>query len=218
MTDTSVPGEMPSGLAEEQRKRIVDRHRDSLHRFGHSPAALYWSSREVQEIRFRMLCDIGIEAGDSVLDVGCGFADLKSWIERWRCPVRYTGIDLSPDILAVASREQPDARLICGDIFDLEAEPESYDWVLLSGALNEALMDEGRYARAVIARMFQLARRGAAFNLLNARYMAMFSFGLQRFDPEAMLAYCRSLSPHCELHDDYLDNDFTIWMRRQADA
>ena len=202
-------------LSDVQRQRIVERHRDSLTRFGHSPAALYWSSREVQELRFRVLCDIGIAAGDSVLDVGCGFADLKGWIERWRWPVRYAGIDLSPDILEVAAREHPDARLVCGDIFDLRAQPESYDWVLLSGALNEIMGDQGRYARAVIARMFHLARKGVAFNLLNARYVTMFSFGLQRFDPDEMLAYCRMLTPHCELRDGYLDNDFTIWMRRQ---
>ncbi len=201
-------------LTAGQRKRIVDRHRDSLTRFGRSPAALYWSSREIQEIRFRILCEIGIAAGDSLLDVGCGFADLKGWIGRWRFPVAYTGIDLSPEILAAAADEQPDAHLVCGDIFDFEAGSESYDWVVLSGSLNEALDDDGRYARAVIARMFALARRGVAFNLLDARHRAMFSFGLQRFDPDEMLAYCRTLSPHCQLHDDYLDNDFTIWMRR----
>ena len=207
-----MPEDIQPRLSDEQRQRIVDRHRDSLTRFGHAPAALYWSSREVQELRFRMLCDIGIAAGDSVLDVGCGFADLKGWIERWRCPVRYTGIDLSPDLLAVAAREYPDARLLRGDIFDLRAQPESYDWVVLSGALSEPLSDEGRYAKAVIARMFQLARKGIAFNLLDARTKLLFSFGLQRFDPADMLAHCRSLTPHCQLHDDYLDNDFTIWM------
>jgi Methyltransferase domain len=207
--------DMDFRLSEAQRKHIVSRHRDSLIRFGRSPSALYWSSREIQELRFRILCDIGIEAGDSLLDVGCGFADLKSWIERWHCPVRYTGIDLSPDILAIAAQEQPDARLVCGDIFDLGAQPESYDWVLLSGALNESLGDGGNYARAVIARMFQLARKGVAFNLLNARHRVMFRFGLQLFDPDEMLAYCRTLAPACMLRDGYLDNDFTIWMRKQ---
>jgi Methyltransferase domain len=209
-----MSGDMDCRLTDAQRRRIVDRHRDSLIRFGRSPNALYWSSREIQELRFRILCDIGIEAGDSLLDVGCGFADLKSWIERWRCPVRYTGIDLSPDILAVAAQEQPDARFVCGDIFDLLAQPASYDWVMLSGALNEALTDGGNYARAVIARMFHLARKGVAFNLLNAR-RALFAFGLQRFDPGEMLAYCRSLARDCVLRDGYLDNDFTIWMRKQ---
>lgn len=212
MTETSVPDDISSRLADAQRQRIVDRHRDSLTRFGHAPAALYWSSREVQELRFRMLCDIGFVAEDSVLDVGCGFADLKAWIEQRLGPVRYTGIDLSPDLLAVAAREHPEARLVQGDIFDLRAQPESYDWVVLSGALSEPLSDEGRYARAVIARMFQLARKGVAFNLLDARTRFLFSFGLQRFDPAEMLDYCRSLTPHCQLHDDYLDNDFTIWM------
>ena len=207
-----MPEDIQPRLTDAQRRCIVDRHRDSLARFGHAPAALYWSSREVQELRFQVLCDIGIAAGDSVLDIGCGFADLKGWIEHWRCPVGYTGIDLSPDLLEVAAREYPDARLVRGDVFDLKVPPASYDWVMLSGALSEPLGDEGRYAKAAIARMYLLARKGVAFNMLDARTRILFSFGLQRFDPADMLAYCRSLSPHCLLHDDYLENDFTIWM------
>jgi len=58
------------GVKKEQRKRIVDRHRDSLSRHGYHPNALYWSSREIQEIRFEVLAGIGIGNGDSVLDVG----------------------------------------------------------------------------------------------------------------------------------------------------
>lgn len=199
-------------MKSEQRKRIVDRHRDSLTRYGHHPNALYWSSREIQELRFAILASIGIEAGDSLLDVGCGFADFKGWFETYRGALDYTGVDLSPDLLEVARQRHPDAALHCGDIFDMDVAERSFDWVILSGALNEQLHDDGHYARRVIGRMYALCRKGTAFNLLDARHLK--AHDLQSHLPQVMLEYCRSLCTECSLIDDYLDNDFSILMRR----
>jgi len=80
---------------QKQRQRIIDKHRDSLTRFGYHPNALYWSGRDIQEIRFKVLADIGIQDGDSVLDVGYGFGDFKSWAIEQDIQLNYTGIDLS---------------------------------------------------------------------------------------------------------------------------
>jgi len=199
-------------MKKEQRKRIVDRHRDSVTRHGYHPNALYWSSLEIQEIRFKTLAEIGIESGDSVLDVGCGFADFKNWSVGQGRTLDYTGIDLSPDLLAEAKKRHADATLIEGDLFDMAFSAKSFDWVILSGALNENLHDDGAYARRVIESMYALCRKGVAFNLLDARHLN--AHDLQSHQPDEMLAFCRSLCPNCTYRDDYLDNDFTVYMRR----
>jgi len=199
-------------MKKEQRKRIVDRHRDSLTRFGYSSHALYWSSREIQELRFKVLAEIGIESGDSVFDVGCGFADFKLWFEKQSGALDFTGIDLSPDLVSEASKRHPDAELIVGDLFDMAFAEKSFDWVILSGALNELLHDDGDYARRSITRMFELCRKGVAFNLLNARHFR--PHDLQTHLPEEMLAFCHELTSDCMLREEYLKNDFTIYMRR----
>lgn len=199
-------------MKKEQRKRIVDRHRDSLTRHGYSSHALYWSSTGIQQLRFSVLAGIGIEPGDSVLDVGCGFADFKGWFERQRGQIEYAGIDLSPDLLHEAEKRHPATTLIEGDLFDMNFHDQSFDWVILSGALNEQLYDEGVYAYKVIDRMFKLCRKGVAFNLLDARHLI--AHDLQSHDPERVLEFCQSLTPDCGICDDYLKNDFTIYMRR----
>jgi len=199
-------------MKKEQRKRIVDRHRDSLTRYGYHPNALYWSSREIQEIRFRVLAEIGIESGDSILDVGCGFADFNRWIVEQGKPVCFTGIDLSPDLIRVARGKHPDAELLCGELADFDFKSGSFDWVILSGAMNEQLHDGGSYARRMIAAMYDLCRKGVAFNMLDARHLR--AHDLQSVDPYQMLDYCTALCPDVELHDDYLANDFTIYMVR----
>lgn len=202
-------------MNEQQRQRIVARHRDALLRHGLQPAALYWSSREIQETRFRVLAEIGLASGCSVLDVGCGFGDLARYLAHQGLEFDYTGIDLSPDLIQAGRGHDPRLTLLEGDIFDLPAEPERYDYVLLSGALNENLADQGAYAFAVIERMFELCRVGVAFNLLDARNAWIASRpDLQSHQPDTVLAFCRGLTAHCQLRDDYLDNDFTVYLRR----
>lgn len=200
-------------MHELQRKRIIERHRDSLKRHGYHPHALYWSGREVQEIRFRVLADIGIAAGASVLDVGCGFADFNDWTARAGRPVRYTGIDLSPDLIAMARERHPELPLYIGELADGGFEPASFDWVVLSGALNEQLHDGGAYAHRMFLQMYALCRSGVAFNLLDGRSLQ--THDLQSLIPEEELAFCRSITPRSKLVQGYLANDFTIYLYRE---
>ena len=198
-----------------QRQFLIDAHRDSLHKHGYSPMTLFWESRGLQWVRFRVLSEIGIGSGDSLLDVGCGFGDLRSWLLAQGIEVEYTGIDLSPDLVEKARTLHARAQFYEGDIFDLEADAQSFDWVLLSGTLNWQLHDDGDYARRVIVRMYELCRKGVAFNMLNAQCWSRKQlFGLVAFDPDLMLDFCRQLTPDCHLRCDYADRDFTIYMRR----
>ncbi len=194
------------------RKRIIDRHSDSLLRFGHHPNALYWSSKEIQELRFQVLSEIGVHSGDAVLDVGCGFADLKRWFAEQGLEVKYTGVDISPHLIGVAQENNPEVDLFIGELPEMDFADASFDWVLLSGALNEPYQDEGRYAKGIVGLMYRMSRKGVAFNLLNAEVVK--AHDLQSFVPTEILSFCEGLYPDCELRLDYLDNDFTIYLRK----
>ncbi|PIW45916.1 MAG: SAM-dependent methyltransferase [Zetaproteobacteria bacterium CG12_big_fil_rev_8_21_14_0_65_54_13] len=198
-----------------QRQRLIERHRDSLDMHGYSPDALFWSSRGLQKVLFRVLAEIGVSTGDSLLDVGCGFGDLHSWLRGSGKAVDYTGIDLSPDIIAAGARMNPGLRLLSGELFDFDWSPQTFDWVVLSGTLNWDLGDDGEYTRRVIRRMFQLCRQGVAFNMLNVRRFDAAVLGdMKAHDPVAVLDFCRAISPDCYCRNDYLPDDFTIYIRR----
>ena len=199
-----------------QRKRMIERHQQSLSHFGYSSEALFWESRKLQTIRFKVLAEIGIKADDSLLDVGCGFGDLNSWLSAHDLPVEYFGIDLSQDILNKGIELNQRLRLLQGEIFDFDWPAQSFDWVLLSGTLNWKLGDDGEYARRVIRRMFKLCRSGVAFNMLDNRELDSSTLcDLFAYDPGEMLAFCEDITPDCELRCDYHDNDFSIYMRRR---
>lgn len=198
-----------------QRQRIQDRHRDALLRHGWHPNALYWSNLSVQETRFAVLAEVGLQAGDRVLDVGCGFGDLAVFLRMRGHDVAYTGIDISPELIAAGRERYPGITLHEGDLLELDPTPQSFDVVMLSGALNEGLGDGGDYARRVIETMYQSCRRAVAFNLLDARNDWIASRpDLQAFEPKAMLDFCQTFAAHCELREGYLDNDFTLFLRR----
>lgn len=205
----------------QQRKRIIDSQRDAWLRYGYHPHALYWSDLNIQHLRFAQLQKIGMQSGDSVLDVGCGFGDLAGYLSLQGIKSRYTGIDLSPELLAEGRKRYPESCLLEGDLFDINPEPESFDYVLMSGALNRDLQDKGSYAYKTLRLMFAICRKGMAFNLLDARHEWIKGrWDLQSFLPDEVLRFVKQFTPKpvaVQLVDDYLDNDFTIlvWKDRR---
>ena len=203
----------------EQRDRIIKRHRHSVWMYGQGPQALFWENRRVQELRFDILLRCGVKAGDSVLDVGCGFADLYHYMENRGLDVDYTGIDLSPDMIDAATMRAPDLKLYAGDMFDFNPPEQAYDWVLLSGALNEPLQDDGAYVQAMLPRLYAACRKGMAFNLLNAEYAwsGQQLCTLQAYRPGEIMAGLGLLSPFTHLCVGYMDVDasYLVWRNEQ---
>ncbi len=203
----------------EQRERIIKRHHHSIWMHGNNPLALYWESREVQEIRFEVLLGCGVKTGDSVLDVGSGFSDLFHFMKTKGLEIDYSGIDLSPDMIEIALGRTPALSLFQGDLFDFDPPEKSYDWVLLSGALNEPLQDKGAYLRAILPRLYSTCRKGLAFNLLNDDYdwTEQERFMLQAWKPDEIMAQLNTLSEHTLMRADYLNTDasYFVWRERQ---
>lgn len=223
---------MKSLLSEKQRLRIQTRHKKSIEQFGYQPQALFWSDREIQQIRFEKLVEIlpapfceerGVQRPWKILDVGCGFSDMRTFLHERGIAVEYCGLDLSEDMVQSARFQHPNIEVHQGDLFDFNPGDASFDVVFLSGALNEVVETEieqtaqfrGRYAKAVIQRMYQACRFGVAFNLLDARHPWVKSRDdLQSFLPEEMVAYCQSFANKVSLQEGYLENDFTVYLHK----
>ncbi|WP_040725423.1 bifunctional 2-polyprenyl-6-hydroxyphenol methylase/3-demethylubiquinol 3-O-methyltransferase UbiG [Thiomicrorhabdus sp. Kp2] len=216
-------------LSKKQRLRIQTRHKVSVERYGYQPQALYWSSREIQEIRFQKLIEILPSPKTlkhqawSLLDVGCGFADLVGYLERNNYFPDYTGIDVSPDMVRGAQSMHPQKTILEGELSELGFTDNQFDYVFLSGALNEVVETEiegtaefqGNYAKSVIMAMYKICKKGVAFNLLNSQNAWVKSrFDLQSFLPNEIEHFCASFVDEVVLIEGYLENDFTIYLRK----
>ena len=218
-------------LSDKQRLRIQTRHKVSVERYGYQPQALYWSNRDIQEIRFQKLIEILPTSKAlkhqawSVLDVGCGFADLVNFLERQAYFPDYIGLDLSPEMVLGAGAMHPNITLFEGELAECAFEQNQFDYVMLSGALNEVVETEvegtvefmGSYAKSVIKEMYRICKKGVAFNLLDSRNEWVKSrFDLQSFLPNEIAQFCEGFADEVIVVDGYLENDFTLYLKKHS--
>lgn len=178
-----------------------------------SAEALGWAKHEGQERRFKALCDGLIMNNTSVLDIGCGYGDLKIYLDQHYQQVIYTGIDITNTFLEEAHKRlshHPNVTLLQGDVFDSEL-PLS-DYVLASGIFGVKIQDVSPYL-ALIQKMYASARKAACFNMLTTAE----NKNLVVFRKEEIATYCKGFAPHCQIVEGYLPNDFTVRLLKNID-
>jgi SAM-dependent methyltransferase len=90
-----------------------------------------------------------VPVGSDVLELGCGAGfDAVELADRRR----YTGVDISPAMIAAAARRVPDATLIRADLTTVELEPSSFDAVVSLYVFGHLPADEHGPALERVAR------------------------------------------------------------------
>lgn len=80
-----------------------------------------------------ILAELEKEDFTDVLDAGCGTGAVIALLAERHPDKHYTGIDLSPKMIAVASGKGiKNVRFVCGDCENLPFEPESFDVITCS--------------------------------------------------------------------------------------
>lgn len=182
----------------------------SEHQMG--PEALNWGSRYSQELRFRILAEIGMPTGASVLDVGCGLGDFHEWQKNEGLQLKYHGVDFTPSMVQAAQERFTDAAFKLGNLCD--DDHEIYDFVVASGIFYLRREAPQIYLEHTVEKLFLRCRQGIAFNSLSI-WSPRQDQGEFYADPLKTLDFCRKLSPFVTLRHDYLPGDFTIHLRRQ---
>lgn len=91
----------------------------------------------------------------SVLEVGCGFGRVGASIVAHWPYVAYTGMDVSPDLVAAAQRRIPNGELICADLATWEPDRQ-WDLVVSVSVLGHILPED---VAGVIRKMRRWAKR-----------------------------------------------------------
>ena len=177
--------------------------------------ALDWGSRASQEQRFAVLASIGDLDGARVLDVGCGQADFHAWLLARDIRCDYTGLDLSPAMIAHCRARFPDQTFEVCNILEQDPPAENYDFVFASGIFYLRRHEPERYLRAMIERMFALCRRGMAFNSLSSWNEPDAGSDEYHADPSHALSIAARLTPKLILRHDYHPGDFTLLLHRE---
>ena len=178
-----------------------------------------WPSVTEQELCFSGLLWL-YKPTQSILDVGCGRADLYEFLRAiyTNNKINYIGIDSNANILQIAERKYPilQKRLINSDILSYDSEFINYehDWVFASGIFNlQEHSDQIEYTKLVIDKMMQLAKVGIAFNLLTADLSSLSELDAKRYiqhDPAFWLDYLIKKYTRVISRSDYMKGDITF--------
>lgn len=189
------------------------RHRIDTYQSG-TVKALGWKREESQLKRFEVLSQVGDLSGCSVLDVGCGYGDLKNFLDKRFENLTYIGIDQMPEFIATAReryQDSPDTYFYQTD-FTTVTFPQ-FEYVLASGALGYRCNNPDFYLD-MIKKMYETATQAVAFNMLDAARFQEDEL-LVGHDCEKIMSFCHTLSPRTKMVKGYLDDDFTIMIGKE---
>ena len=170
-----------------------------------SPVAVGWlDGKQNQAKRFETLLDIGVQEGDSILDLGCGLGHMVEHLEKIGLNVRYTGIDTNKRSIQQAYQFR-EATYIHGTIFDIQ---DRYDWGLASGVFNVEFPKLEMLE--TISELLSKANKGVAFNLLSNS--ANNNLTYENYIPKEIISH---LKGDISIVENYgVENDFTIYIKK----
>src|ERR1700739_1074782 len=147
----------------------IERYNQRLDKFGYSPESLGWGGgKERQFVRFKALTEIGVEKHDSLLDVGCGFADLYEYLKLNEFNGQYLGVDINGNLLDLARKEHQGVNVEKINILEEDINRQ-FNWVVSSGIFNLKLNFEDNltYIKTMLKKMYEISNKGVAVDFMS---------------------------------------------------
>ena len=182
-------------LGKKELQAFYNRH---LKDFGDTPQAVRWTP-EGQAQRYETLLQIaGDLSGKSVLDFGCGKGDLYGYMKARHIRVRYCGIDMNENLIALARNKYPETEFHALDIEEADFN-NVFDIILMCGVFNLRIAGIKESMKNVLKRIFPLAKEVLHLNLLTS-YVPKRNIELFYVKPEEILHFSiNQLSRHVRL-------------------
>ncbi|MBV1707046.1 MAG: methyltransferase domain-containing protein [Hyphomicrobiales bacterium] len=196
---------------------FVEHYSGKIREHGPNAKGVDWVHEDRAELRQDMMLKVVTEQDRaesvSLLDVGCGYGALLTRAHALELKLDYTGNDLVGDMITHARALHPDSLFVAGDFLETEWH-ETYDYVVCNGIMtfkhHASLLDMEKYCFALMTKMFQLARKGIAFNMMSSR-VNFFDPKLFYRNPIEILSFCQTnLSSKLRLENAYLPFEFTV--------
>ena len=191
-------------------------YQKKFRRFGSSPKALQWYSKKAQIIRFLKFVQYLDISHHSVLDIGCGFADIIPILRNRFVDFTYTGVDLVPEFIAIAKERYPECSFFTKDYLK-NPFVRKFDYILCSGVLNGNLGNPEftmQYRLRAIRVMFSHCYLSLAFNMAGANPQPKNHPNSKIYyaDSNVIKGFGSVLTPNYIFIKDYQPKDFTCIM------
>jgi SAM-dependent methyltransferase len=180
------------------RARLEKLYASAYTSFGHSPSAVLWPTRELQHQRFDQLLIKPLSQSESVLDVGCGLADLKPFLESHGWRGRYCGIDLTHTLVQAVRQVHPDWEV---HNFDIMSGPyqEIFDVAFISGLFNTRFLNSKHTIETALKNAYNSIHNTLFFNFISDTLRERRP-QMSYYYPDGVLAYCCTELQPVQLH------------------
>lgn len=207
-------------LSKSNKDNYLTRYNNRLQKYGYDVKTLGWSGGvERQNLRFRELLKI-INFSDrevkSVLDVGCGFADLYKYLKANNIKIDYQGVDINSELIKVTRKNYGDTlKVFCLDILKDASNLETYDIVIASGVFNFKLenQDQYEYIFQMLSKMYSMARIGISVDFMTT-HVDWKEENTFYMEPGKLFEFGKNLSQKVILRSDYLPFEQCIYIMR----
>lgn len=188
-------------------------YRDRMAKKSSNVEVLSSGTEDRRRQRFQIHHELGIESGDSVLDIGCGFGDFLSYLKEAGQQVKYTGVDIMPEFIEKAVATHPDAHFELRDFLEKKFDAQSFDYVVCSQVLNLKIdgVDSKALVQDFLKEMFRLARKGISCDFVTD-YVDFQENYLVYHSPETVFSTCKKISKRVVMRHDYPLYEFCVYV------
>jgi SAM-dependent methyltransferase len=199
----------------KDKDKIIERYTKRLEQHGATIEALSSGKEERRQLRFKILSEIGIKAGDKILDLGCGFGDLIPFLEKTlgKDQFEYTGVDINEKLVAVAKERFPGYQFMVKDIIQ-EPLAEQYDYILSTTCFNLRLEFEDNYdfVEKLLKQCYKNAGKGVAIDFLSSYVDFRGVEEAFYYEPEKIFTIAKKITKRVNLRHDYPLFEFCIYL------
>jgi SAM-dependent methyltransferase len=181
-------------------------YKKAIQEFGVSAQGVHWNSKYTQYKRFEIITKFikNKITSSSIADVGCGFGEYYNYLTKNnKKPLRYTGIDCESYMIEVSKKRFNYVEFLHLNI--LSDPLIKADYFIASGTLNLLRYDE---VNTFITKCFNNSQKGFIFNFLK-------DITFTDVTQQDILDICNKLTANIKLQDNYLENDFTVFLSKQ---
>jgi SAM-dependent methyltransferase len=152
----------------------VNRYSNRFLNYGPDVRSLGWGSIDQQRSRFSSLLRLNCLENNSILDIGCGFADLYKFIVDSGLKVTdYQGWDINPEFIRVAQENNPfiaESLTVKDILFELPQSPVADIGVML-GLLNykySSFEENMAFSRRMISNAFECVSKALCVDFISS--------------------------------------------------